>query len=188
LKSRSSNTDARQKPAIQKVLCKGAIVRFTCAAVLFVLTISATHAGDDASGPTPYRVDLSQRFTAYSMNSEDKSWSASLVTRLAYEGPVIHFVRTSLPLKIGGKTIQGTVYQSVEKPDVFYILDGDVILKLDTRWAYNPGVGGFSMHAPKSRNFIVCLNFDGGVPFLSSSPVHEGVVTWNGHEGWSRLK
>jgi hypothetical protein len=63
------------------------------------------------------------------------------------------------------------------------------MLKVGTMWAYNPGVGGFSMHAPKSRNFIVCFNFvEGGVPFLSSSPVRKGIVTWKGHDDWDRLK
>jgi hypothetical protein len=90
---------------------------------------------------------------------------------------------------MGEKTVQGAVYQAVEKPDVFYVANGDAMLKLGTTWPYNPGVGGFSMHAPKSRNFIVCFNFDnGGVPFLSSSPVRKGIVTWKGHNDWDRLK
>ena len=82
--------------------------------------------------------------------------------------------------------MQGAVYRATERPDYFYVVNGDAILRLDTRWAYNPGVGGFSMHAPKSRNFIVCLNLDGGVPFLSSSPVQKGKVTWRGHD-WNRF-
>jgi len=74
-------------------------------------------------------------------------------------------------------------------PDVFYVVNSDAMLRLGTRWAYNPGVGGFSMHAPKSRNFIVCFNFvEGGVPFLSSSPVRRDDVTWMGHNDWDRLK
>jgi hypothetical protein len=90
---------------------------------------------------------------------------------------------------VGEKTVDGAVYQAVEKPDVFYVVRGDAMLKLGDRWAYNPGVGGFSMHAPQSRNFIVCLNFvSGGVPFLSSSPVNKRIVSWMGHDEWDRLK
>lgn len=156
--------------------------------VLFTIVQSA-YAGDDASGSIPYRVDLSQAFTTYSMKVEDKMWSAALATRFVYKGSVVHFLRTSLPLEIGGKTVQGAVYQALEKPDVFYVVNSDAMLKIGSRWAYNPGVGGFSIHAPKSRNFIVCFHFvSGGVPFLSSSPISKGVVTWKGHDDWDRLK
>ena len=90
---------------------------------------------------------------------------------------------------MAGRTIQGDVYQAVERPDVFYFVHSDAMLKLGTRWVYNPGVGGFSMHAPKSSYFIVCFHFvEGGVPFLSSSPVRKGVVTWKGHNDWDGLK
>jgi hypothetical protein len=84
---------------------------------------------------------MSQHFTTYSMTIEDKLWSASLATRFVYEGSAVHFVRTSLPLQMGDKTVQGSVYQAEEKPDVFYVVNGDAMLKLGTTWAYNPGVG-----------------------------------------------
>ncbi len=122
------------------------------------------------------------------MKPKDKLWSESLITKLKYKGPVVHFVRTSLSLKAGDADINDAVYQAVEKPEFFYVVNSDAILKLNTKWAYNPGVGRFSMHAPKSRRFIVCLNLDGGVPFLSSSPVKKGVVTWNGHDDWNRFE
>jgi hypothetical protein len=163
-------------------------MRLVWVAVLFLATVYAAYAGDDASGPTPYSVDLSWPFTTYSMTQKDKLWGDSLVAKLKYKGPVVHFVRTSLSLKVGDASLEGVVYQAIEKPEVFYVVNGDAILKLNTKWAYNPGVGGFSMHAPKSQNFIICLNLDGGVPFLSSSPVRKGVVTWKGHVDWKRLK
>ena len=122
-------------------------MRHVCVAVVLLATVHGASAGDDASGPTPYSVDLSRPFTTYSMTQKDKLWGDSLVTKLKYKA----------------------------------------ILKLNTKWAYNPGVGGFSMHAPKSRHFIVCLNLGGGVPFLSSSPVKKGDVTWNGHDDWNRF-
>ena len=156
-------------------------MRIIWAAVLTMVMLEGAYAGDDASGPIPFRVDLSQHFTTYSMTAQDQLWSTSLAVRFVYKGSSVHFVRTSLPLDMGEKTLQGAVYQAVEKPGVFYVANGDAMLKLGTTWAYNPGVGGFSMYAPKSRNFIVCFNFvDGGVPFLSSSPVRKGVVTWKG--------
>jgi len=144
-------------------------------------------AGDDASGPIFYKTDLSLPFAAYTMSESDNAWSASLVDKLKYTGSVVHFVRTSLPLQVNGKTVNGSIYRAIERPDYFYVVNGDAMLKMDTKWAYNPGVGGFSMHAPESRNFIVCLNLGGGVPFLSSSPVLKGEVTWKGHD-WNRFK
>jgi hypothetical protein len=155
--------------------------------VIFLLCISSlTPAGDDASGPIHYSTDLSHSFTSYAMSDQDNEWSASLVKKFNYSGLIVHFVRTSIPLKVDKTIVRGAVYQAVEKPDYFYVVNGDAILRLGATWAYNPGVGGFSMHAPKSRNFIVCLNLGGGVPFLSSSAVRKGKVTWNGHD-WNRF-
>jgi hypothetical protein len=162
-------------------------MRHVCVAVVLLATVHGASAGDDASGPTPYSVDLSRPFTTYSMTQKDKLWGDSLVTKLKYKGPVVHFLRTSLLLKVGDASVEGAVYQAAEKPEFFYVVNSDAILKLNTKWAYNPGVGGFSMHAPKSRHFIVCLNLGGGVPFLSSSPVKKGVMTWNGHDDWNRF-
>jgi hypothetical protein len=71
------------------------------------------------------------------------------VKRFSYTGLVVHFLRTSLPLDVDHKSVKGAVYQAVEKPEYFYVARGDAMLKLDTKWAYSPGVGGFSMHAPK---------------------------------------
>jgi hypothetical protein len=156
--------------------------------ILAVLALPAAFAGDDASGSTPYRLDLSQRFSTYSMTANDEQWSANLAKKFKYNGGIVHFVRTSLPLQIGERTVQGNVYQSVEHPDVFYVLEGDAMLKIGAKWPYNPGVGGFSIHAPKSKNFIVCLNYaGGGVPFLSGSPVTKAVVSWKGDPQWNRL-
>ncbi len=90
-------------------------------------------------------------------------------------------MRTSLPLDVDGKTVEGAIYQAVEEPGYFYVAEGDAMLRLGTPWPYSPRVGGLSMHAPKSRNFIVCLRFQrGGVPFRSSASVIRGVVRWKG--------
>jgi len=149
--------------------------RLVCVAALFLTALPFASAGDDASGRTPCRVDLSQPFTTYSITTEDSLWSESLVRKLGYKGQVVHFVRTSLRLKVGGTSVEGAVYQAVEKPDFFYVVNTDTMLRIGSKWAYSPGVGGFSMHSAKSRNFIVSLNFvSGGVPFLSSSPVTKG--------------
>jgi hypothetical protein len=114
-------------------------MRLVCVAVVLLATGYGAHAGDDVSGPTPYSVDLSQPFTTYSTTQED---ILGEVTKLKYKGPVVHFVRTSLLLKVGDTSVEGAVYQAVEKAEFFYVVNSDAILKLNTKWAYNPGAGG----------------------------------------------
>ena len=151
------------------------------------MTVGLAVAGDDASGPIHYKTDLGQSFTVYAMSESDNAWSASLVDKLKYTGPVVHFVRTTLPLQVNGKTVKGAIYQAIEKPDYFYVVNGDAMLQIDTKWAYSPGVGGFSMHAPASRNFIVCLNLMGASHFSQAPRCERAKSSWKGHE-WNRFK
>ena len=155
--------------------------------LLILLFSSPGFAGDDASGDIPREVDFGATFTRYEIIDKDETWSRSLVGNFKYKGKVVHFVRTSIPILSNGKVIEGRVYQSVEKSDMFYIAEGDLMFKMSSSHPYSPGVGGFSMHSPKSKNFIVCLNcLGGGVPALSSSKVIIGRVKWKGTK-WNRL-
>ena len=147
-----------------------------------VLGVGNAFSGDDASGPIRYRVDLGQAFTTHQLSAADRAWAAEIARRLNYTGTIVHFVRTSIPLQVDNEVVEGAVYQAVEHPTFFYVVPGDAMLALGTTWPYSPGVGGFSMHAPKSLEFIACLNFvTGGVPFLSSTPVVKGTVSWGGN-------
>ncbi len=149
-------------------------------------TISA-YAGDDASGSTPFEVDLSKKFHVYEMTTADKRWSKSLVHNLHYQGKVVHFVRTDLTLSVGGEEKQGEVYHALEMPDYFYVVPSDAMLIIGARHPYSPGVNGFSMHHSKSGDFIVCLNLQpGGVPIHSGAKVIIGKNQWNGRL-WSRF-
>jgi len=151
------------------------------------LGVICAFAGDDASGSIPYSVDLSAPYSRHELSAEDRQWGASLVANLGYDGKVVYFVRTTLPLQVDKATVTGEVYQAIESPDWFYVVPGDAMLKIGTRFVASPGVGGFSMHAPRSRDFIVCLNCGpGGVPFLSSTKVSKGLVTWGG-DSWDRF-
>ena len=152
------------------------------AILICVLTCvsQAVRAGDDASGPISYSTDLSTPFTVYRMSERDRAWSRSLVANLKYQGPAIHFVRTSLPLLSGDKLIGGAIYQAIEETNVFYIVASDAVLRIGARSPYSVGS---SFHAPRSRNFIVYLgDAKGGIPFLSSTPVISGKVMWNGND------
>jgi hypothetical protein len=160
------------------------------ALVVSVLFLGAGSAftGDDASGPIRYRVDLAAPFTKYELTPANREWSDSFARNLGYSGKVVHFVRTTLELSVNDEVKEGEVYQALEMPDCFYVAPGDAMLRLGSRWPLSPGVGGFSMHAPKSRDFIVCLHCDsGGVPFLSGSRVTRAQVAWGGNS-WNRLE
>jgi len=144
-------------------------------------------AGDDASGSTPFEVDLSEPYHAYEMTSADKKWSKSLVHNLHYEGRVVHFVKTDIKLSVHGEGRQGEVYHALEMPDYFYAVPSDAMLIIGEPHPYSPGVNGFSMHRSKSGGFIVCLNLQpGGVPIHSGAKVIVGKNNWNGCL-WSRF-
>ena len=166
----------------------GTILFVTCAAV-------TTPAGDGIRGPHTYVIDLAQPFDRYKMTDADRAWVRSLVTGLGYNGDVVHLVRTTLPLLRDGQPIRGPVYEALERPGYYYVAPGDAMIDLNTGSIYSPGVGGFSMHAPRSQRFIASLHFQrGGVPFLA----HDGVpfirhpairrhkIEWAGH-AWNRL-
>src|SRR5882724_2702337 len=99
-----------------------------CSLILLLSSFHYAYAGDDDSGPIRYSTDLSQRFTTYAMSKKDKAWSESLVKKFRYQGPVVHFVRTSLPLTVDDTIVHGAVYQAVEKADFFYVASGDAML------------------------------------------------------------
>lgn len=149
---------------------------------MLLLSAEAARAGDDASGPIRYSADLSQPFTAYSLTKKDKAWGAALMKRFRYRGRYLFFVKTSLALEVDGKTVHGAIYQAVERPSLFYVVNGDAMLKIGDDNPYSPGVGGFDMWRPKSGNFIVSTDTQGGVAFLSGSKIIRGKVTWKGDE------
>jgi hypothetical protein len=153
------------------------------ALIAVVAALGTAVAGDDASGPVRYELDLSAPFTIDRLSAADRDWARTLAKRLKYKGRIVLFVRTSLPVAVDGQTVDGEVYRAVEEPEFFYVARGDAMLRIGSRFPFSPGSGGFSAHAPKSRRFVACFNFErDGVPFLSSSPVRMGKVTWGGDE------
>lgn len=153
-----------------------------CLLVLLMLSVGA-HAGDDASGPISYRVDLSKAFDKHQLTDSDRRLAQRLARKFHYTGKIVHFVKTDLPLEVNGQVVSNQIYQAVEDPNAFYVVKGDSMLQIGYKWAYNPGVGGFSLLRTHSRKLLVCMNcFKGGVPSLSSSPVIKGVVTWTAHD------
>lgn len=152
-------------------------------AILFFAVAQSASSGDDASGPISYSLDLSVPFTQYEMTDADFAWSKSLTDNLGYKGETVYFVLTSVVLEIDGNSTENTVYKAVLDKDVFYVAAGDTMLKVGNRWPTSPGGGGFSMHAPRSKKFVVCLNcYLEGVPHHSGTKVRMGPVSWTGHD------
>jgi len=148
---------------------------------------SISYAGDDASGTIPRKVDLSKTFNRYQLTQADKQWAASLVKNFDYQSDVMFFVQTDLPMESDGCQLQGKIYQSLQDAELFYVAEGDTMLKIGEKHPFSPAVGGFSMHAPDSKHFIACLNcLSGGVLLRNSSPVEKGMVAWHGRD-WNRL-
>jgi len=154
--------------------------------ILFWATLVTTNlvfAGDDSSGPIKYSLDLGASFTTYKLTDSDRAWGKRLAEKFKYKGKVSYFVRTSLPLNVDGKKIEGVVYQRVDEPSCFYVVPGDYVMKIESPWPASPGVGGFTLNAPKSMNFLTCMNCHcGGVPALSSTPIDKRPVSWGGHD------
>ncbi len=84
---------------------------FLCAVLA---TVAPSYAGDGTSGPHTFAVDFSQRFDRYQMRPANFGWVASLVKGVHYEKAVVHFVRTSLPLKRDGQLVAGEVIACLE--------------------------------------------------------------------------
>jgi hypothetical protein len=156
---------------------------------MLLVSIATSMAGDAADGPNRYEADFAHGLTPYQMSKADQQWVVSLLRNLKEPSKAIYFTRTDLLLRKDGTDVQGLIYRRIDQPQYFYIAEGDVMLDLKNGWIYNPGVGGFSMHSPKPRNFIVCLNFQkGGVPFIRHSQIKQGNVWWFATEKWKRLE
>ncbi len=160
------------------------------AILALLLFVTATcFAGDGADGPNRYEGDFTNEPKQYQVTKDDERWTASLLRNLKEKGKVTYFTRTDLVIRRDGVQVEGAVYRCVSKPSVYYISEGDVMLDLTRGRIYSPGVGGFSMHSPKSRNLVVCLNFQsGGVPVVRHSPVARERVWWFGNQQYKRLE
>jgi hypothetical protein len=153
----------------------------TIAIICLLFLMLPVNAGDDASGPTKFRVDLGQSFTMYEITDADRQWALRLADKFKYTAKITYFTQTSLSLEVDGNPVSGAVYRQTDDPACFYVLPSDSMLKLGAKWASSQGVGGFSLHSPRSKRFLVALNsLCGGVPHLSSTPVQKGKVSWSG--------
>ena len=137
--------------------------------------------GDSAGGSILYATDLSQVFATYTLSARDRAWGTRLAHKFGYREKVVYFVRTSLVLSVNGAILESQIYQDTKDPTRFYVVAGDAMLTVGNDHPNSPGVGGFSMHANIAKNFITCFHCNaGGVPFIWSTPVIKGKVSWLG--------
>lgn len=155
---------------------------------LILAAVSLVTAGDEAGGKFTAKADFSKPFSTYSLSKKDSVWIDTLTNRLDYTGRVDVFAKTSIKMLLDSLPIEDQIYQHIKTKDVFYIATGDLMVEIDSQAIYSPGVGGFSMHFNRKRNFLVALNFHrGGVPVRKHSPIKLGLIEWKS-DSYSRLK
>lgn len=111
------------------------------------------------------------------------------VAQPSTKGHITYLTRTDLPLWRDGVRVEGAVYRPVDKlKDWYYVADGDAIIIASEHAIISPRCGGFSMHAPKTRNFIVALYFETPcVPVLRHSDIRRGKIWWYQDHKFDRL-
>lgn len=134
-----------------------------------------------STSPLPHSV--------YKLRPADEAWAHTLAQRRHDAGEVVYFAQTSLELQRAGATLTGLVYQRVDKPDQYYVVEGDVMFDLERGDLYSPGSCGSSTHAPQTRKFIACLECQsGGVPFLVHPRITRGSLWWFADPKFSRFE
>jgi hypothetical protein len=163
-------------------------MRHLFAAAPLLIAFSAI-AGDFIDGPYRYEVDLAEAHKQYEMTAADRRWADSLLRNLHQKGRVTYLTRTDLPLSRDGERIDGAVYRPLGRfSDWYYVSDGDVVIAASEHAILSPGCGGFSMHAPKSRNFIVALYFGTPcVPIRRHSEIGVGKIWYYAEKSFDRL-
>lgn len=158
-------------------------------AVVLLLIAGSAMAGDFSDGPNRYEINLAPPFHQYAMSPSDHHWAESLLRNLHQRGHVTYLTRTDIPLWRDSVRIDGAVYHPISSPsDWYYIADSDTILILSDHAIISPGCGGFSLHAPKSRSFIVAQYFTSPcVPVLRHSDIDRGKVWWYQGHAFDRL-
>ena len=156
--------------------------------LIAIIPLSNTYAGEDMDGPVRYTLDLGQKYESYQLTRKDYEWALRLVGKFKYDGDVMFFVRTTLPVNKDDLIVRNSVYKSVGERKYFYVADGDAFLDINGSDMMSPGCGGFSVHYPKSKNYFIALNFNSCVGFVRHSKITEGVNWWYGDGDINRIK
>jgi len=140
-------------------------------------------------GPNRYELDLAAPHQQYTMTASDHRWADSLLRNLHQRGHVTYLVRTRIPLWRDGERIDGAVYRPLGKfSRWYYVSDGDIVIIPSDHAIISQGCGGFSMHTPKSRDFIVALYFGAPcVPVRRHSDIQFGKIWYYTDKSFDRL-
>jgi hypothetical protein len=158
------------------------------AASLCVLLCSllTTIAGPPIEGSIPYVLDTGQPFVCRPLDEKHAAWKERILPKLGFYNRVYTFAPTDLPVLKNGRPLTGSVYQCVERPEFFYVADSDTGIDFKTNYIFRFGGGGGSLHAPKDRSVIICLNTFSGLTYVQSK--FEGrKAEWKGNDDFDGL-
>jgi hypothetical protein len=137
-------------------------------------------------GDIKYKIDISKSFKREEFTEKLEKWRDSLVKNLDYKEKSVVFLPTDIMLYKDDKPFGKLIYQCVEYPELFYLIDSHTFVNFKGRSVNYPAFGGFSLHAPKDRSIIVGLKYGyGGIPFMN---VHfdSNKVEWIGTDKYPR--
>lgn len=161
-----------------------------CFRALAVVVIAGQAlAGDFSDGPNRYELDLAAGSHQYTMTAADHRWAESLLRNLHQKGHVTYLTRTDIPFVRDGERVNGGVYCPVGKfTGRYYVPEGDAVILVPEKAVISQGCGGFSIHAPKSRNFIVALYFETPcVPILRHGEIQRGKIWFYSSKSFDRF-
>jgi hypothetical protein len=143
------------------------------------------YAGAPEVGNIKYELKTNVPYHLYQLTDKDRAWVNSLVRRFDYKGRVFVFLKTNLPLSKGNSKLDNQVY-STKKHDKFYVIDGNAFIDVGEKVIFSPGTGGFTMFLARSKNFIVCMNYNVGIEFERKTlDIKNGDFLWYG-DGYKR--
>jgi hypothetical protein len=147
---------------------------------LLCLSSIAT-AGPPIEGSISYVLRIEQQFTRKPLGQKQDGWKRAVLPKLGFYNRVFTFAPTDLPILKDGRRITGSVYQCVERPEFFYVADSDTGIDFKTRYIFKFGGGGGSLHAPKDRSVVICLNTFSGLTYVESK-IDEKSAEWKGND------
>jgi hypothetical protein len=154
--------------------------------LVLLYLISPAIAGPPIEGSISYVLSIDQPFTRQSLGQKQDAWKRAVLPKLGFYNRVYTFAPTNLPILKAGRRITGSVYQCVERPEFFYVADSDTGIDFKTRYIFKFGGGGGSLHAPRDRSVVVCLNTFSGLTYAESK-IGEKKAEWKGNDDFDAL-
>ncbi|MEO5720520.1 MAG: hypothetical protein ABIR71_03490 [Chthoniobacterales bacterium] len=160
---------------------------FTAPVLLALLyLISPASAGPPIDGSISYVLRIDQPFMRQSLGQKQDVWKRAVLPKLGFHNRVYTFAPTDLPILKNGRRITGSVYQCLERPEFFYVADSDTGIDFKTDYIFKFGGGGGSLHAPRDRSVVICVNTFSGLTYVESK-IGEEKAEWKGNDDFDAL-